>query len=263
MTLAFQRTLGRVDVVRSTPARRRFGVPGRGPWDREAHAWVTHLLPACEEVYELVGSVTFVPPVDGTLAVMGREDGVIVDGEPQIGNGRFPVAAGALVTIRSGQGVGTFGFDPTIAPAAQVRSLDPMPTLLRVLPGPQASDGLEAFMDEVWRVSPLCDRRGIRLQGPPVGKAQERPSEPSCVGTIQLTGDGLPIILGPDGPTIGGYAKIGVVIDADLDFLARVNPGQIVRFAPVSMERALSLRRERQTRLSQTWTELQIALTQR
>ena len=50
-------------------------------------------------------------------------------------------------------------------------------------------------------------------------------SEPAIPGAIQIPPSGGPIVLGPDGPTIGGYPKVAVVIDADLDRLGRAGPG--------------------------------------
>ena len=63
-------------------------------------------------------------------------------------------------------------------------------------------------------------------------------SEPAVPGVIQIPPNGLPIVLGPDGPTIGGYPKVGVVIDADLDKVGRLRPGDKVRFQAVSLEEA-------------------------
>ncbi len=44
-------------------------------------------------------------------------------------------------------------------------------------------------------------------------------------GAIQVPPDGLPLVLGPDRPTTGGYPVVAVVVDADLDRLAQVAPG--------------------------------------
>ena len=76
------------------------------------------------------------------------------------------------------------------------------------------------------------DRVGIRLEGPRMAHDLELPSEPATPGVVQITPNGLPIILGPDGPTIGGYPRAAVVISADLSALAQLRPGAEVRFAP-------------------------------
>jgi allophanate hydrolase subunit 2 len=49
-------------------------------------------------------------------------------------------------------------------------------------------------------------------------------------GSIQVTGAGRPVVLGPDHPVTGGYPVIGVVVDADTDALAQVRAGDVVRF---------------------------------
>jgi len=54
-------------------------------------------------------------------------------------------------------------------------------------------------------------------------------------GAIQLPPDGLPVILGPDRPTTGGYPVIAVVVDAHLDRLAQLAPGASVAFRTVEL----------------------------
>ncbi|RYG33229.1 hypothetical protein EON81_18665, partial [bacterium] len=66
----------------------------------------------------------------------------------------------------------------------------------------------------------------------------EIPSEPATFGAIQLTPNGTPILLGPDGPTLGGYPKPAVVIRADRDFAGRLMPGDTVRFVLVTRAEA-------------------------
>jgi antagonist of KipI len=64
-------------------------------------------------------------------------------------------------------------------------------------------------------------------------------SEPSVFGAVQVTEDRTLIVHGPDGPTIGGYVKIGCVVRADLDQLGQLAPGDAVRFDRVTMDEAL------------------------
>jgi len=85
-----------------------------------------------------------------------------------------------------------------------------------------------------WTVSASSNRQGLRLQGdalPPPGG--DGVSEPVAPGTIQLPADGCPIVLLADAQTVGGYAKLGHVIAADLPRLAQCVPGQPLHFAPV------------------------------
>jgi allophanate hydrolase len=55
---------------------------------------------------------------------------------------------------------------------------------------------------------------------------------------VQVPDNGQPIVIMPDGPTVGGYPKIAVVIRADLRLLAQSPPGTRVRFVMVSLEEA-------------------------
>jgi allophanate hydrolase subunit 2 len=66
---------------------------------------------------------------------------------------------------------------------------------------------------------------------------------------VQVPGSGLPIVLGVDAQTIGGYAKIATVIGADLPRLAHLRPGDLLRFEAVTRERALAARRALQAAL--------------
>jgi KipI family sensor histidine kinase inhibitor len=122
--------------------------------------------------------------------------------------------------------------------------------LLRIVAGPQAdhfgAGVLERFLATSWRVSPVSDRRGLRLEGPRLEHAQEPqiPPEGAVAGSIQVPGGGQPIVLGPDGPVTGGYPKLATVIAADLPLLGQVGPGARVRFTKISLAEALAARRE-------------------
>lgn len=105
---------------------------------------------------------------------------------------------------------------------------------LRVWPGPQrdlfAPAVREAFFASAWRVSARSDRAGYRLEGPPLAAPAGIVSEPVLPGSIQVPPGGLPIITLHDGPTVGGYAKLGLVDPADLPWLVQTAPGRRVRF---------------------------------
>lgn len=108
---------------------------------------------------------------------------------------------------------------------------------LRIIPGPQGDvlDGrlLTYLLESEFTVSRSSDRTGYKLAGPAVETAglPQILSEPACEGAIQLTDAGTPIVLMADGPTIGGYNKIAVVLAEDLPALAQKTPGERVRFA--------------------------------
>ena len=118
---------------------------------------------------------------------------------------------------------------PAVAlPAGQV--------ILSVLPGPQASDfsaeAAELFFSSAWTVSAESDRRGVRLEGPPLPfrRPPDIPPEGTALGAIQVPANGQPIVLGPDRPVTGGYAKIGTVVARDWPLVAQAAPGCSFRF---------------------------------
>jgi KipI family sensor histidine kinase inhibitor len=90
----------------------------------------------------------------------------------------------------------------------------------------------EDFFDCEYRVSPSSDRRGLRLRGPALALARRSdiPPEGTAPGAVQVPGDGMPIVLGPDRPVTGGYAKIATVMPVDFPLLAQARPGTAVRF---------------------------------
>jgi antagonist of KipI len=99
--------------------------------------------------------------------------------------------------------------------------------------------------DSEYKISTASDRTGYRLEGASLGNsAGALPSEAGCPGSIQVPGDGLPIALMADAPTVGGYPKIAVVAEADLPILAQRSPGDAIRFDLVTIEQSQrSLRR--------------------
>lgn len=109
------------------------------------------------------------------------------------------------------------------------------PQPLRVWRGPQwemfEERSRREFFATPWRLSSQCDRVGYRLAGAsPLGLRREIISEPVLVGSIQIPGSGQPIITMRDGPTVGGYPKIGLVDTADLSRLAQCNPATKLHF---------------------------------
>ncbi|HTO96631.1 MAG TPA: allophanate hydrolase subunit 2 family protein, partial [Myxococcales bacterium] len=105
---------------------------------------------------------------------------------------------------------------------------------VRACRGPQWSffASPEDFFDREYRVSPDSDRRGLRLRGPALAleRRADIPPEGTAPGAVQVPGDGMPIVLGPDRPVTGGYAKIATVLPADFPLLAQARPGTAVRF---------------------------------
>jgi biotin-dependent carboxylase-like uncharacterized protein len=107
--------------------------------------------------------------------------------------------------------------------------------VIRVWSAPQTSQftdrTLELWTNTTWIVSQQMDRVGYRLEGPTLDPLEEAMiSEPMLPGTIQVPSGGQPLITLADGPTLGGYPKLGVVDPYDLRRFAQVRPGQGVRF---------------------------------
>jgi len=109
-------------------------------------------------------------------------------------------------------------------------------TTVDVLLGPRdawfTSDAVARFFASGWTVSSTSSRVGVRLEGAELERAvrDELPSEPCVFGSVQVTSSGMPVVLGPDHPVTGGYPVIGVVVEAHLDRLAQVRPGEMLRF---------------------------------
>lgn len=133
---------------------------------------------------------------------------------------------------------------------------------IRVLYGPHGAP--DFFTDEdiatvataEWQVHYNSNRTGVRLIGPKPrwarkdgGEAGLHPSNihdnAYAIGAVDFTGD-MPIILGPDGPSLGGFVCPFVIIAADRWKIGQLAPGNKVRFVPVSAGDAAeaSLRQE-------------------
>ena len=125
---------------------------------------------------------------------------------------------------------------------------------LRVLYGPHGAPDfftaadIETIVSAEWQVHYNSNRTGVRLVGPKPhwarkdgGEAGLHPSNihdnPYAIGAVDFTGD-MPIILGPDGPSLGGFVCPFVVIAADRWKIGQLSPGDKLRFAPVDIEDA-------------------------
>ena len=130
--------------------------------------------------------------------------------------------------------------------------------LIRALPGPHTNpefftdQDIETLYDSAYEVHYNSDRTGVRLIGPKPdwaradgGEAGLHPSNihdnAYAVGTLDFTGD-MPILLGPDGPSLGGFVCPLTVIEADLWILGQLRPGDKVRFRKVSHRAAIEAR---------------------
>jgi urea carboxylase len=138
---------------------------------------------------------------------------------------------------------------------------------LRVIYGPHGApdfftdDDISTFFNAVWEVHYNSSRTGVRLKGPKPQWARETGGEsglhPSNIhdnayafGTVDFTGD-MPVILGPDGPSLGGFVCPATVIAADLWKLGQLKAGATVRFSPVTLEQAVALEAQQLASIAQ------------
>ena len=99
------------------------------------------------------------------------------------------------------------------------------------------------FFSEVYSVSNLSDRMGMRLEGPKIENIVNTniKSEGLIKGVIQVPADGNPIIMLSDHGTVGGYPKIGVVASVDYDRLVQMSPGSKIKFKEINLSDAETL----------------------
>jgi urea carboxylase len=125
---------------------------------------------------------------------------------------------------------------------------------LRVLYGPHGApdfftdQDIRTILEAEWQVHYNSNRTGVRLVGPKPewarkdgGEAGLHPSNihdnPYAIGAVDFTGD-MPIILGPDGPSLGGFVCPFTVIAADRWKIGQLAPDDRLRFVPVTIEDA-------------------------
>ncbi|ABM59504.1 urea carboxylase [Verminephrobacter eiseniae] len=137
---------------------------------------------------------------------------------------------------------------------------------IAVLCGPQGAPDfftdadMRMLFDSAWEVHYHCSRTGVRLIGPrPVwarpdgGEAGLHPSNihdnAYAIGAIDFTGD-MPVILGPDGPSLGGFVCPAVVVAAERWKLGQLCPGDKVRLRCVAPEVAAALQAAQQRHIA-------------
>jgi len=117
---------------------------------------------------------------------------------------------------------------------------------IAVLYGPHGApdfflpEDIETFFASAWGVHYNSDRTGVRLVGPRPGWARKDGGEaglhPSnihdnayAIGTVDFTGD-MPIILGPDGPSLGGFVCPVTIVRGERWKMGQLKAGDRVRF---------------------------------
>jgi len=123
---------------------------------------------------------------------------------------------------------------------------------LRVIMGPQddafTEAGMRTFLSSTFTVTPMFDRMGYRLEGPVIEHklGADIVSDGTPCGAVQVTGNGMPIVLLADCGTTGGYTKIAAVISVDLPKIGQAQPGDTIRFRSVSVEESHRALREQE-----------------
>ncbi|WP_213990378.1 biotin-dependent carboxyltransferase family protein [Sodalis sp. dw_96] len=184
-----------------------------------------------------------VPPVLGSVSTLMRAQLGGFDGQPLHKGDRLPIAAQRHLICHDVRA-------ERILPQMEKRAV-------RVVWGPQddyfGDEARASFLTQTYSLSPQCDRMGYRLKGTPLvhAKGFNIISDAICAGSIQIPGDGQPIVAMNDRQTTGGYPKIATVIRADLARMGQMKPGDPVRFEAVSVEKAEDLWQGRQKILVQ------------
>ena len=196
------------------------------------------------------GSTLRIDDGDGARAYLAIAGGLIVEA----------LLGSAATDLRSGFG----GHEGRALRTGDVLAFGPATRVARrwtgTLPeGPiRIVDGLHAervatdtLTSSDWTVSSAADRTGARLDGPRLeGGEAEVASMALPAGAIQVPPDGHPIVMLADRPVTGGYRVPACVIGADVGRVARLRPGDAVRFVSVSREDARLAFLERENELA-------------
>ena len=107
---------------------------------------------------------------------------------------------------------------------------------IHVMPGPEfkafSAQQIAFFFSTAFTLSGESNRIGYRLEPmlPEYTAAKELISSGVIPGTVQVTRQGQPVILLADAQTTGGYPRIANILSTELDALAQLKPGDIIRF---------------------------------
>ncbi len=124
------------------------------------------------------------------------------------------------------------------------------PKKIRVILGPQtdyfSDQTITRFLESEYAVGTGSNRMGMRLEGRPLDHLHgfNIVSDAIAPGSIQVPGNGQPIVLLADRQTTGGYPKIATIISADLPALGRLPIGARIAFESVTLEAAEIARRQ-------------------
>ena len=176
------------------------------------------------------------------------------------GHGGRALAAGDILHI--GNAIATEPVVPAEAALPQITTQ----WEIGVMYGPHGApdyltqEDIDAFFAANWEVHYNSSRTGIRLVGPQPkwarpdgGEAGLHPSNlhdnAYAVGTVDFTGD-MPIILGVDGPSLGGFACPVTIVSSELWKMGQLRSGDHVKFIPLTAEKAEEIRLAREANLA-------------
>lgn len=263
-------TRGRVDLLAPVQTFRRYGVPIGGSFDPIAARALEHLLPGEGSlvILECSGAdVRLIAELDATIAYWsvsrgGRtqlrsKDSFVLPLQPGVRGWiafRSDHSEPSIVTtlLHTGSALRASSLPQT------PRTVDPewlprVPREICYVPNEARNLG-----ELDLRVDLRMDRKGIQLNGDLSPHQLELPSAPTTPGSLQWTPNGSVLLLGPDGPTIGGYPPIGTVPAVEFSKVAQLQPLTLIRMVPISLDELLDLERTQQ----KMWAERLVWLTE-
>ena len=180
----------------------------------------------------------------GSFSYLAVEGGIV--GEPMFGslavNARAGLGSPYPRPLQAGDELQTAAASGAMEQRIELPAATDAP--IRVVWGPQddefTDETKKLFVDSEWKISATSDRMGYRLEGPVLKHlyGHNIVSDGTVNGSLQVPGNGQPIVLMPDRGTSGGYPKIATVISADLGRLAQISAGRPFRFRAVGMAEA-------------------------
>lgn len=233
------------------------GVTRAGAFDRHSWRLANRLLGNADDlpVLEcLAGGFEAIVRAHCTIAVTGAHGDVVVDGRAHAVNQPLHLRPGSHLRLdhprlgiryyvavsggwRAAPQLGSVsrdtqgGLGPELGTSLETGHAKGRPVVdhtpprvfgdvIEVWPGPDLP--IAPLLEQVWDLDPQSNRIGVRLTGQPLRAPEASlPSRPMVRGAVQLPPNGLPIILGPDHPTTGGYPVIAVVTARSMDDVAQ------------------------------------------
>ncbi|WP_407146137.1 biotin-dependent carboxyltransferase family protein [Bradyrhizobium sp. ORS 86] len=180
----------------------------------------------------------------GSFSYLAIEHGI--EGEPMFGslavNARAGLGSPYPRPLQDGDELTTQAASGAAERRIELPATNDAP--IRIVFGPQddefSEESKKLFLDSEWKISATSDRMGYRLEGPVIKHLDGHNivSDGTVNGSVQIPGNGQPIVLMPDRGTSGGYPKIATLISADFGRFAQISAGRPFRFKAVTMAEA-------------------------